>query len=241
MCTVTIVPKGKTDFVLTSNRDEAPNRVSIAPEIYSVNNTEMLFPKDELSGGTWIGISEKQRVICVLNGGFEIHERNSSYRLSRGVVAKHFMISDNIVKTITSYNLENIEPFTIVIADWNEGLKFFELVWDGKQKYFTELPLAPKIWSSSTLYNWSMRTERAKWFEDFKSKHQLNASSLLKFHKTAGNGNLDYGVIMNRHFVRTTSITQIEKNTNITNMHYENLLRNQQISKDFKFSVTVNG
>ena len=47
MCTVTIFAKGDNDFVLTSNRDEAPNRVSLPPDFYSVKNTKMLFPKDE--------------------------------------------------------------------------------------------------------------------------------------------------------------------------------------------------
>ena len=110
MCTVTIIPKNNTDFILTSNRDEAPDRIALAPEFYVVNDTKLLFPKDELSGGTWIGISEKNRVICVLNGGFEFHERKANYRMSRGVVAKDFLISEKITETIESYNFEDVEP-----------------------------------------------------------------------------------------------------------------------------------
>lgn len=241
MCTVTIIPKGNTDFILTSNRDEAPNRISITPEFYTVDATQVLFPKDELSGGTWIGISEKKRVICVLNGGFEKHERKPLYRLSRGVVAKQFMSADAIVATITTFDFNDIEPFTIVIADWNNGLKFFELVWDGHQKHFTELPLEPKIWSSSTLYDTTMRTERKQWFENFKSQQALNSESLLKFHKTAGRGNVDYGVIMDRGYVKTTSVTQIEKSAEVIEMRYENILKGEQTSKTFKISQPVNG
>lgn len=241
MCTVTIVPKGKSDFILTSNRDEAPNRVSIAPEFYTIDATEVLFPKDELSGGTWIGISEKKRVICVLNGGFEIHQRKPSYRLSRGVVAKQLMVANAIIETVNSYNFEAIEPFTIVIADWNTNLKFFELVWDGEQKHFTELPLAAKIWSSSTLYNATMRAERQQWFEDFKVKNTLDAQALMNFHKTAGAGNEDYGVIMNRGFVKTTSVTQIEKSAAITKIQHDNFAKGELTSKSFKFPQPVNG
>ena len=203
MCTVTIVPLKNNDFVLTSNRDEAPNRTSVAPEFYQVDGTKLLYPKDELAGGTWIGISEKNRVVCVLNGAFERHERKPNYRLSRGVVAKDFMIADTIVETIETYNFENIEPFTIVLADWNTNLKFYELVWDGESKHFSELPLKPKIWSSSTLYNPNMRQERLQWFEDFKSENELDSKTLSNFHKTAGQGNNDYGVIMNRGFVKS--------------------------------------
>jgi hypothetical protein len=52
MCTVTIIPNEKDNFVLTSNRDEAPSRVSLAPDFYNINNTTLLFPKDEISNGT---------------------------------------------------------------------------------------------------------------------------------------------------------------------------------------------
>ena len=163
MCTVTIIPKDNNDFVLTTNRDEAPERVSLVPDFYTIDDTKLLFPKDKM-GGTWIGISEKNRVVCVLNGGFVKHERQSGYRMSRGIVANDFMISNDIVATIKTYNLEGVEPFTIVIADWNTRLKFYELVWDGKNKHFIELPIESRIWSSSTLYSEGMQKERQLWF-----------------------------------------------------------------------------
>lgn len=240
MCTVTIIPKNNTDFILTSNRDEAPNRTSLAPEFYVIDDTKLLFPKDKLSGGTWIGISEQNRVVCVLNGGFKRHERKANYRISRGVVAKDFMISKKITNTIKTYNFEDVEPFTMVIADWNSSLKFYELVWDGRKKHFTELPLEAKVWSSTTLYNKTMRNERLQWFEDFKFENKLNAKTILKFHKTAGKNNNDYGVIMNRGFVKTTSISQIEKQADTLEMRYENLQNNSVSTKTFNFPQIVN-
>ena len=240
MCTVTIIPKGKNDFVLTSNRDEAPNRVSLKPGFYTINETKVLFPKDELSGGTWIGVSEKNRLICVLNGGFEFHERKSEYRLSRGVVANHFLIADALKQTVNTYNFEDIEPFTMVIADWNTDLEFYELVWDGTDKHFIKLPLEPKIWSSSTLYSKAMKAERLDWFEGFKSENELNKDSLINFHKTAGIENSEYGVVMDRGFVKTTSITQVEKTDYTVKMHYESLVDDVITSKTFHISQIVN-
>jgi hypothetical protein len=240
MCTVTIIPKNNIDFILTSNRDEAPNRTSLFPDFYDVDDTKLLFPKDELGGGTWIGISEKNRVICVLNGAFECHKRKGNYRKSRGVVAKDFMIAEKIINTVQAYDLEDIEPFTMVIADWNSSLKFYELVWDGDEKHFTELPLEPKIWSSSSLYNRTMKNERFQWFEDFKTKNKLNIETMLKFHKTAGGNNNDYGVVMNRGFVKTTSITQVEKSDSIIEMHYESLENNTISTKTFNLPQIVN-
>ncbi len=240
MCTVTIIPKGGKDFILTSNRDEAPNRLSSTPDIHSVDNVDILFPKDGVSGGTWVGVSEKKRVVCVLNGGFEIHQRKPSYRLSRGIVSKDLMVADDIVQTVMDYDFTEIEPFTIVIADWNDDLKFFELVWDGDAKHFTPLPLEPKIWSSATLYNSKMREERLQWFNAFKEDTMLNAPSLLNFHKTAGGENLDYGVVMNRGFVKTTSITQVEKNSDDVEMRYESLQSKVVSTKTFKVSSAIN-
>lgn len=240
MCTVTIIPIGKSDFILTSNRDEAPNRVSAEPKFYSVQDVTLLFPKDELSGGTWIGASEKNRVLCVLNGGFTYHERRPNYRLSRGVVAKDLLIADGIKTSIENYDLNDVEPFTMVIADWNDSLRFLELVWDGQQKHLTELPLEPRIWSSATLYSETMKRERLLWFNDYKSQNNLNLESLMTFHKTGGTGNEDYGVIMNRGFVKTTSITQIVKNQDALKMHHESFHNKKVTEKDFNLSQTVN-
>lgn len=240
MCTVTIIPKGNHDFVLTSNRDEAPNRVSLAPDFYDVEKTTLLFPKDELSGGTWIGVSEKNRLVCVLNGGFELHKRKASYRLSRGVVAKDFLVSDAITMTMESYNLKDIEPFTMVIVDWNSGLKFYDLVWDGVEKHIRELPLEPKIWSSSTLYSQAMKLERKQWFDSFKDTHGLNAKSLMEFHKTAGKNNTDFGVVMDRGFVKTMSITQVEKTLDAVEMRYENLQTSEVTNKVFNIPQIIN-
>ncbi len=240
MCTVTIIPKGKNDFILTSNRDEAPSRTSLAPDIYLVEGTKIMFPKDELAGGTWIGVSEKNRLICLLNGGFICHERKHEYRMSRGVVVNDLLASEDVVASIEDYNLVDIEPFTLVIVDWNNSLNLLELVWDGQQKHFTVLPLKAKIWSSSTLYSEAMKKERLQWFEDFKAQSELHSASLMNFHKTAGYDNKDYGVIMDRHFVKTTSITQVEKKEDLVEMRFNNLQNNTASMKTFKLQQSVN-
>jgi hypothetical protein len=240
MCTVTIVPQGKNNFILTSNRDEVPNRVSIPPNFYSIDGVKTLFPKDVQSDGTWIGVSAQDRLICVLNGGFCRHERKSHYKKSRGIVAKDFMVCDDIENLVSDYDFIDIEPFTMVIVDWQNDLKFLELVWNGSQAHFTELPLAPKIWSSSTLYSDAMKQERLDWFDTFKGTNVLNAKTLLEFHKTAGRDNDDYGVVMNRGFVKTTSITQVEKSAEALTMHYENLQDEAMTKTDFNQLNVVN-
>ena len=153
---------------------------------------------------------------------------------------KDLLLATTITDAIMDYDLTNVEPFTLVIADWNRNLNFLELVWDGVQKHYKELPLEPMIWSSSTLYSESMKLERKNWFETFKMKNDIDAKSLLNFHQTAGNGNLDFGVVMNRGFVKTTSITQIEKRDMQVEMRYNNLNDGTTYSKTFNLSQLIN-
>lgn len=223
MCTVTFMPISKTRFILTSNRDEAPGRSTVVPQAYSVNETTLVFPKDEVAGGTWIGASNRNRLICLLNGGFTAHERAARYRMSRGIIVTDLLTSEHFLAAVHAYDFQGIEPFTIVCVDWEETLQLFELVWDGSKVHFSEKPLVPHIWSSSLLYSEAMKEKRISWFSDFltTTKHPSEAE-LLHFHKTAGNGDATSDVIMNRGFVKTKSITQFSK-LEVNTMRYEDL------------------
>ena len=90
MCTVTFLPKGDTDFILTSNRDEDPSRASLALVAESVGSQIVHFPKDPKAGGTWFASNKSDFTLCVLNGGFEKHKHNPPYRLSRGLMVLDF-------------------------------------------------------------------------------------------------------------------------------------------------------
>jgi hypothetical protein len=140
-----------------------------------------------------------------------------------------FLTAQDIEKTVTEYNLDLIEPFTVVIVDWNASLQVFELVWDGEQKHFQSLPIhTPHIWSSSTLYTDEMKQLRRDWFTEFQQKENLQANSLLKFHKTAGVGDPNVDVIMDRVVVKTISVTQIEKIADAITMNYHDMIKDTQ-------------
>ncbi|MCK8522176.1 NRDE family protein [Aquimarina sp. D1M17] len=238
MCTVTLIPTQDNNFILTSNRDEVVNRKTLFPEFYQINGTRMLFPKDAVAGGTWIGTSDKQTMICLLNGGFEIHERLVSYRQSRGVVVKDLLEADNLELAIEEYNLKGIEPFTIVAANWKSDLILLELVWDGQQKHIRELEKETHIWSSSTLYTNEMKLTRKKWFESFENENTITKDSLLGFHKNAGVGDKNIDLQIDRGFLKTISITQIVKNDEELSMRYENL-QNGEVSTVIFEAITA--
>ena len=230
MCTVPFIPKSNTSFILTSNRDEAPGRDTIAPAIYKIEGVQCLFPKDAVAGGTWIGVSSKKRLISLLNGGFEAHKRIDAYRMSRGIVVKDLLVADSLAVAVAAFDFNGIEPFTLIAVEYGDALQLFELVWDGTKAHFTEKPLGPTIWSSSLLYTQEMKQKREVWFSRYLKSENISERTLLDFHKTAGEGNAKIDLIMDRGFVKTKAITQIIGSSKKAQMRYEDL-QAQKISE----------
>src|SRR5690606_13462897 len=131
------------------------------------------------------------------------------YNKSRGVVVKELLAAPNFAEASEEIDLSEVEPFTIIAADWQKQLFFAEFVWDGSKKHHKKLPLKPHIWSSSPLYSAEMKNLREQWFQELQKDIGLSPEALLKFHFSAGKGDVNTGVIMDRGFVKTKSISQI--------------------------------
>lgn len=223
MCTVTFLPLNNTDFILTSSRDVPYTRKkAISPQKYIEDGVELEYPKDGDAGGTWIGSSEKNRLICLMNGGYKDHKSEDSYRMSRGLIVKQLLKAEETTSSLNTIDLVDIEPFTLVVVDWNEDLKLFEFVWTGEKKHLFNIPLIPHIWSSSTLYNDETKQLRQDWFADWNSKQSnYTQDEIIKFHKTAGNGNPEINVLMKRKGGGTVSITSIKRDKTTVDFYYE--------------------
>ncbi len=205
---------------------EPPMRSTIPPQKYSENGVELIYPKDTLARGTWIGISEKQRLVCLLNRGFQNHQRNSYYRMSRGIVVKNILSVEDAVAYIEDFYFTDIEPFTLVLVDWSLGRKAYELVWDGTQKHFQELNQEPRIWSSSTLHTEEMKSDRKEWFwEWLQAQDGFHQNEILAFHKSTNKGTLETTLKMKCPFVEIVSVTSIEKKEELS-IKYIDLLNN---------------
>ncbi|HFS67892.1 MAG TPA: hypothetical protein ENK67_06730 [Flavobacteriia bacterium] len=232
MCTVTYIPVNKTDFILTSSRDVPYKREKAnTPKEYIENGIKITYPKDGEAGGTWIGTSEKNRLICLLNGGFTNHIPKKEYRKSRGIIVKDLLLQNEINSALSEINLFNIAPFTLIIADWNEELRLIEFVWDGEKKHLKNLPQKMHIWSSATLYDANMKQQRESWFMEWQHhicpQHLNNHERLenyrhkiLNFHQYGGVGNSKIDILMKRENVGTVSITQVSKQENDIKMTY---------------------
>ncbi len=235
MCTVTYLPLGGNHFILTSNRDESPMRKTISPTKYDEQGVALVYPKDELAGGTWIGLSEKNRLVCLLNGGFEIHERKGPYTMSRGLIVKKILTTENSVAFIENFIFDNIEPFTLVLVDWDVSLATYELVWDGVTKHFTELAQEPKIWSSSTLYTAEMKTSRRTWFADWLSENKtFKQQEIINFQTSTDKGTPETSLKMKRKLVETVSVTSVKKEGDIC-LVYNDILKGEISKKTIVF------
>lgn len=237
MCTVSFIPKTlEGNFVLTSNRDEDSRRPTIAPLIYDFGKVRLAFPKDEISGGSWIAMSNNGKINCLLNGGIGPHTKREYHSISRGTILCDLTRSELLTEHFfQTKELHNVEPFTIVSIQLQEGKLFqlTEFIWDGTHKHFRSLSITkPRIWSSAQLYSEEETELRKKWFSDFIAKHQANLTndSIIDFHSGSHSKDLGVNVIMQRGDVlKTVSITQITSQNDGLKMTYSDLMRNQKV------------
>lgn len=215
MCTLSFVPANENlqEFIVTSNRDESPNRETISPKKYSEMGVEMLYPKDKVAGGTWIGASSRKRLVCLINGGFVAHQRGKTYKKSRGVIVKELLSAEKTTDILKDVDLDKIEPFTLVVVDWGSKSALRKLVWDGTKKYLKELPIRPYIWSASMLYSEEIKQKRELIFQKFitENTEKLTKERLLDFHQQFR---------IDREKVKTTSITQFVHTNESSEMVY---------------------
>jgi uncharacterized protein with NRDE domain len=104
MCTVSYLPLPSAGYILTSNRDEAPERPTALPiNHYRIGERTVYFPKDPQAGGTWIATTGDESTICLLNGGFVPHiaAPGHHYRKSRGmVVLDYFLYAETALRML---------------------------------------------------------------------------------------------------------------------------------------------
>lgn len=227
MCTLSYVCNNRK-IIITSNRDEKVLRPSaIAPKNYLINNKNIFFPKDPKAGGTWFAVTEKGEIIVLLNGAKEKHLPKANYRKSRGIIVLEMGSADNPTDYWSNVDLSDIEPFTIVLIQKNMLLQFR---WDSFEKETTKLDASQNhIWSSATLYDAETRKIRADWFEDFLVQNQaLIPKDVFDFHQFKENENKKNGLIIDREYLKTLSITQAIIDQNHIVLNYLDL-QNQEI------------
>lgn len=231
MCTVSYISKGKNQFILTSNRDENAARSPQNISRVEKNGVELLFPRDSGAGGTWICVSNTNKVICLLNGAFEQYNRRFPYRMSRGLMALDFFQLPDAQTFFDTFEFEGMEPFTMVTYDDGD---LWDVRWDGQQLHTIPLDTTGRyIWASATLYDATAKEKRQKWFAEWQNERtDYSLEAIYKFHRYTGDGDVWNDLVMNRMgLVQTVSITQIIKGKETIEMQYNDLLREKLISE----------
>jgi len=229
MCTVSFLPTGGNNFILTSNRDEKESReIANAPQNVVHHHINIVYPQDPKAKGTWIAVSENGFTLCLLNGGFVYHASKPPYKKSRGIVLLDFYKYNNVNQFVVNYDFKGIEPFTMVIVDYKSSLKLYELRWDGKQVHLSfKDHKTTHIWSSVTLYSKEVIEEREQWFKDWKGEQKdgYNPDEIKQFHLTGGKGVSESNLLMKREGTSTVSVTQVIKNEKMLEMNYTDCKR----------------
>lgn len=226
MCTLTFIPK-KEGFILTSSRDEVISRPTLSPKTYTIHQQSLVYPKDELKGGTWLVMGET-KVICLLNGSEKKFTLKENYTESRGkLVLDHFKFK-NSEQFVEETSFENVAPFTMVIFNLDFEISIEEITWNGIEKeiqYFN--PKSSKIWSSATLYSKEKRMERENWFSNFLGENNLEKTDLLNFHQQEHTTEAATNILMKRNDGKqTTSISQINVTEKESTFFHLDLLNN---------------
>ena len=236
MCTVSYIPIADSgQFILTSNRDEAPGRDAYDLVVEKRAKKEICFPQDPNSGGSWIAISNTQQVACLLNGAHVKHKHNPPYRRSRGLVLLDAFEYETFPQFAEEYSFQNIEPFTLIFL---ENGSIFELMWDGSETFINEMdPERFHLWASSTLYTKEQRERRLEWFNAWiATKPELSIDSIINFHSIAGDGDIKNDLVMNREEkVKTLSISSILFARNDIQLIHKNLQNSQ--TQQYSFQV----
>jgi uncharacterized protein with NRDE domain len=242
MCTLTYIPVHQQDFIFTTNRDEKPGRIALYPDHYTIGNYKMLFPKDSEASGTWMLIHEKNYSLCLLNGAFEKHEHKPPYRKSRGLVVLEYAQYKNTVDFVKHYNFQGIEPFTLVIINYDKERNLEEVRWDASSIHYRKLDAQKAaIWSSATLYSSEIADKRKEWFANWQQQNKVNADSVLDFHRNAGEGDPENDLMMKReNGIQTLSTTQIRKIDQQIEMHYVDYLKGKKEEFVFDYKVEMN-
>jgi len=214
---------------MTQNRDEFAQRAQPGLVKKSIGDKTILFPQDKGAGGTWMASSDQDQIVCLLNGAFKKHKHQPPYRRSRGLVVLDYFESKDPISFFESYNLNDIEPFTMIVYD--QG-RLYEWRWDEKEKHLTSKDTTQyHLWASCTLYPPKNQADRIKWFEDWQSRGaNIDQSSILDFHQKAGDGDPSFNLVMNRmNIVMTTSITSISRSNKSIDLLHIDLMNNQEL------------
>ena len=223
MCILSYVPT-KDGFVLTFNRDEVFSRKTKAPDHYTIDDQQLVFPKDTKYGGSWIGINETRSVVgCMLNAKGKSPKIPSK---SRGVI-----FIDNLIRGGVNLNeneLCHIAPFTLLFF-YVQSQVVVKYYWDGIDLKRENNPMSsPLVLCSSSLYTEAIISELREEFKNQISDKSEVENTTSSFHKKCLFYKNHPIYLKKNSDIQTVSITTILKNKKGFTLTYADLQENTE-------------
>jgi uncharacterized protein with NRDE domain len=237
MCTVTYHPTD-TGFYICSSRDEQIDRKKASPPVpIKHHGTALLTPIDQKAGGSWIAINQYGWVGVLLNGAKKKHLPLGPYQKSRGLIVLDILALENPQHGFQAIDLDNIEPFTLVLA---KQQMLYACIWDGSNKLMEYPDTSEKhIWSSATLYDEAAKQKREDWFWNWSSKYaEVNSNAILDFHLHTGKEEPAIAIRMKRdETIATVSISCIKWENEKAVFDYYDLKENARFESNILFAI----
>jgi uncharacterized protein with NRDE domain len=241
MCTVSFIPLTRDGFVFTSNRDEDPARAATVLQELFVGEKSLYFPQDTQAKGSWFVFSNTNQFVCILNGAFNPHLSEGTYKMSRGKMALEFFEYKNYQTFVNNFEFEGMEPFTFIVFD--QGI-LTELRWDELKLHIKELSNSEiHLWSSSTLYPVTWQIDRQEQLIKWLSQGVRSQEEVMDFHKVQFPFKRDalveiYGSGVPEELpVQTLSVSSIKGNQAVFDFQYKQI----KTPVNFQKSIQIQG
>jgi hypothetical protein len=239
MCTMTFLPGlPGGGYVLATNRDESPHRApATEPFLRERGDRLLLAPRDTDQGGTWVGVDDLGRSVCVLNGDRPPAAEPPADAISRGLLVLDLL--DEAAPDAVRAELERrvrdgalvSRPFKLIVAAPGDAERHARLAradWDGAALRWDELD-GPQCIVSSTFDTDVVNERRLSAFRDFLTEApRADAGALVSAVQDFQSSHEDdaetgdaYSVCMHRDDARTVSSTLVAVTDEEVSMHYQ--------------------
>lgn len=242
MCTVSFIPRSD-GFIFSSTRDEVIHRETISPAFYQVSGKNLIFPKDKLSNGTWIASDGDQLSVCLLNGAWSNHQKQTNYKMSRGMIPLKVFEYSDFEAFRNGFDFDQIEPFTLIgLQEADSSIHLQELRWDGMETHLHQVDASiPHLWSSYTLYPPHIQEKRNTLFKKFlRESAPISQKQIQQFHLQKNIHDPDSSLLLHTaKGPKSVSLTQLVRNCSSLDLLYLDLLSKTESHLSIKSPICL--
>src|SRR3954447_3069933 len=211
MCTVTIVATG-SGVRVACNRDEQRTRpVALPPLARATPAGTLVYPVDPVSGGTWIGASDRGFAAVLLNRCLVVRRETRRQLVSRGAIVPALLAAGSFAAALSAARAMDcgaFEPFTVVVFDRDRAVAFTPR---GDRCAETTCSFdAPLLFTSSSLGDHVVAPPRRALFEAMVLRARDPLGGQRRFHRHQWHAAPHLSVLMTRADAATVSRTTID-------------------------------